>query len=163
MKQTTVLFGLLAVILLSGLISIVGTTEARIKADRPYYTVGDTAFKGKVIIKNQCWTLGYLRGTPKAGENREVNHVLLNYQYFHNTKPSASTKDSVINYELKFKIIRILQSAEGKARIYFESQFKSEDHEVKDTLYVDVNQNQIGQTITVKDLKVEPDISLCRV
>jgi hypothetical protein len=154
-------FGVLVAILVLGITSIVGITEAKIKIDKPHYTVGDTKFKGKVIIGNQCWILGYLRGTPKAGENREVNHILLNYQYFHNTKPSASTKDTTINYELKFKIIKIVQSAEGKARIYFEAGL-NEESEVKDTLYVDVSQSQIGQTITVKDLKVEPDITLCQ-
>jgi hypothetical protein len=125
--------------------------------DKPYYTTGDTTLKGVMKVDSNCWDLIYLRGTPKG-----ANHVLLNYQYWHNDNPTSEIKTITLSYELKFKIVRILQSPEQRARVYAEVELTTKDYEYTATVYFGITQDMKGKTISVPTLYLHTNPSLCR-
>lgn len=147
---------LLGLALVASVLVIAANAEARITRDTPYYTSGDTTLKGVMKVDSNCWDLIYLRGTPKG-----ANHILLNYQYWHNDNPTSEIKTITLSYELKFKIVRILQSPEQRARVYAEVELTTKDFEYTATVYFGIDQSMKGKTISVPTLYLHTNPSLC--
>jgi len=163
-------FLITAAVLLGSIVAIAGLQQnTHVEALKgydvktPYYTIGNGVIKYKVIVDNDCWKSLYIRATPKFH-----NHILLNYQYIYNNKPTSSTSDFTYSGQMRFKTIKIEDATandvdDPRIRVYITWKLIANDGDVyqgTDTQYVAYVKGQTTYELP-RPFALHPDASEC--